>query len=98
MEVLMNIFAGGPVLTTKRLDLKKNLLDAFYDLSEGYRLSLIDLFDIFENAGRIEGLKILVALDQLEIYGEAIHTKYEEVGRNTGKFAEILEKELETHS
>ena len=98
MEVLMNIFAGGPVLTTKRLDLKKNLLDVFYDLSEGYRLSLIDLFDIFENAGRIEGLKILVALDQLEIYGEAIHTKYEEVGRNTGKFAEILEKELETHS
>jgi hypothetical protein len=42
-----------------------------------------------------EGLRILVALDQLEIYGEEIHTKFEESGRNVRKLGETLEKELE---
>ena len=94
----MNIFASGPVLTPKRLNLSKDLMANFFDLSEGYRLSLIDLFDIFEGAGQDEGMRILVALDQLEIYGEAIHTKFEEAGRNVCKLTETLEKELEARS
>ena len=94
----MNIFASGPVLTTKRLNLSKDLMSNFYDMSEGYRLTLITLFDIIEGAGQIEGMRILVALDQLEIYGEAIHTKFEEAGRNVCKLTEALEKELEARS
>lgn len=94
----MNIFASGPVLTTKRLNLSKDLMANFFDMSEGYRLSLIDLFDIIEGAGQTEGLRILLALDQLEIYGEAIHTKFEEAGRNVHKLAGTLEKELEARS
>lgn len=91
----MDIFKGTPVLTTKRFNPSKDLMENFFDLSEGYRLSLIDLFDIVEGAGMREGLRILVALDQLEIYGEAIHTKFEESGRNVRKLGETLEKELE---
>ena len=94
----MNIFARGPVVTPKRLNLHKDLMANFYDMSEGYRLSLLALFDIFEGAGQNEGLKIMVALDQLEIYGEAINTKFEEAGRNARKLAETLEKELESRS
>ena len=94
----MNIFASGPVLTTKRLNLHKDLMNNFYEMAEGYRLSLIALFDIFEGAGQTEGLRIMVALDQLEIYGEAINTKFEEADRNVRKLAETLEKELEARS
>ena len=94
----MNIFASEPILITKRLNLHKGLMANFYEMAEGYTASLLALFDIFEGAGMPEGLRIMVALDQLEIYGEAINTKFEEAGRNVRKLAETLEKELEARS
>lgn len=91
----MDIFKGTPVLITKRFNPGKDLMENFYELTGGYVQSLLDLFDIVEGAGMSEGLRILVALDQLEIYDEEIHAKFEESGRNVRKLGEALEKELE---
>lgn len=90
----MELFKSTPVLHLHRITGEHDLMSAMYEVTGGYVSSLIDLITVMEQAGEIEGGKVLFALDAAEIYDEAIHELFTSSG-GVLEFQKALEKKLE---
>ncbi len=89
----LDIFSSKDYLKLHRINCTTTLESAVYDLTSGYKNSMLILID-FMISSEVLGGKVLIALDACEIYDEDIEKEYNKCGGTKEDFIKFLDEKL----